>query len=236
MTLQNLRLLLGSSHACGYLPQRAARSAFVDPTVRLDPILYGALLDQGFRRSGNYAYRPMCLLCRACRSVRIPVQEFVPARSQRRCAKRNADLSMRVLTQLDSEHFALYRRYLSARHPGGGMDPDDAEAFHEFLGCRWGRTEFWEFRAAAQLLCVAVVDRVPRGFSAVYTFFDPEWTARSLGIYAVLTQIERARAEGLPYVYLGYWVEGSVKMDYKQDFHPLDVLNPGGWQRLVGAA
>src|SRR5581483_11957161 len=98
---------------------------------------------------------------------------FTPNRSQRRCLQRNADLALRALPRLDAEHYALYRRYLNARHPGGGMDPEDSEAFHEFLGCRWGATAFWEFRAGGRLLAVAVVDRVPRGYSAVYTFFDP---------------------------------------------------------------
>ena len=229
MKLQSLRLLLGSSHACGYLPQRHARSAFVDPAFPLDAVLYGSLLDQGFRRSGNYAYRPMCLQCRSCRSVRLPVVEFAPDRSQRRCLARNGDLELSVATQMDEEHFALYRRYLNARHPGGGMDPEDSEAFREFLGCAWGRTEFWEYRRAGELLCVSVVDPVPRGFSAVYTFFAPEYPERSLGTYAILRQVEQARLQGVPYVYLGYWVPESEKMDYKRRFRPLEVLQPDGW-------
>jgi leucyl-tRNA---protein transferase len=233
MKLQSLRLLMGSSHSCGYLPQRNARSAFVDPAFVIDPSLYGALLDQGFRRSGDYAYRPMCLLCRACRSVRIPTAAFKPDRSQRRCLKGNADLELINAPRLSGEHYALYRRYLAARHPGGGMDPEDADAFREFLGCGWGRTEFWEYRRDNRLLAVSVVDRVPRGYSAVYTFYAPEHAARSLGTYAILKQVERARAQGLPYVYLGYWVEGSPKMDYKRRFKPLEVLEPGGWKALA---
>jgi len=231
--LQSLRLLMGSSHSCGYLPQRNARSAFVDPAFPIDPGLYGALLEQGFRRSGDYAYRPMCLLCRACRSVRIPVAEFRPDRSQRRCQRANADLRLSLAPRLNAEHYALYRRYLAARHPGGGMDPEDAEAFREFLGCSWGRTEVWEFRRAGALLAASVVDRVPRGYSAVYTFYAPEEAARGLGTYAILRQIGQAQAQDLPYVYLGYWVAGSAKMDYKQRFRPLEVLEPGGWAPLA---
>ncbi len=232
MKLQSLRLLLGSSHSCGYLPRRNARSAFVDPAFRLDENLYGALLDQGFRRSGNYAYRPMCQLCRSCRSVRIDVQAFKPDRSQRRCLRANADLSLHRVTRPGDDHYALYRRYLQARHAGGGMDPDDTDAFHEFLGCAWGSTEFWEFRRGRELLGVSVIDPVPQGYSAVYTFFAPELPARSLGTYAILQQVEQARLNGLPYVYLGYWVEGSTKMDYKRRFQPLEVLHPSGWSRL----
>jgi arginine-tRNA-protein transferase len=230
--LQSLRLLLGSSHSCGYLPQRNARSAFVDPSFPLDETLYGALLDQGFRRSGNYAYRPMCQVCRACRSVRIATLEFKPDRSQRRCLRANADLGLQRVSRPGNDHFELYRRYLRARHAGGGMDPDDTEAFREFLGCAWGSTEFWEFRRGRKLMGVSVVDRIPLGYSAVYTFFDPDYPARGLGTYAILQQVEQARLQGLPYVYLGYWVEGSEKMDYKKRFQPLEVLRPTGWVRL----
>jgi arginine-tRNA-protein transferase len=232
LKLQSLRLLLGSSHACGYLPQRSARSAFVDPAFPLSDGLYGALLDQGFRRSGNYAYRPMCLMCRSCRSVRIVVAQFRPDRSQRRCLRANADLELHLAPRLDQEHYALYRRYLQARHPGGGMDPDDVEAFREFLGCGWGRTEFWEHRRGRELLGLSVVDRIPQGYSAVYTFFDPAQPGRGLGSYAILRQIEQARLQGLPYVYLGYWVPDSEKMDYKKRFQPLEVLLPSGWTAM----
>jgi arginyl-tRNA--protein-N-Asp/Glu arginylyltransferase len=232
MTMQSLRLLMGSAHACGYLADRHARSAFVDPAFQLEPGLYGALLDQGFRRSGDYAYRPMCLNCRACQSARIVSREFMPDRAQRRCWKRNADLRLRVRRELTEEHYALYRRYLAARHQNGGMDPEDADAFREFLACAWGATEFWEFRDGEQLVAVAVVDRIPQGLSAVYTFFDPELPERGLGTFAILSQIERARVEQLPHVYLGYWVPGSAKMDYKRRFQPLEVLRGGHWQRL----
>jgi arginine-tRNA-protein transferase len=235
MSLQNLRLLLGASHLCGYLPTRAARSAFVDPALKLDPAIYGSLLDNGFRRSGDYAYRPMCVGCRACRSVRVAVQDFVPNRSQRRCAQRNAGVQLRILDRLGNEHYELYRAYLKARHPDGGMDPDDGEAFREFLGCGWGTTEFWELREGQQLLAVSVVDRVPRGFSAVYTFFDPAQPARGLGTYAILRQVQSAREEGLPYLYLGYWVAGSDKMDYKKNFQPLEILQVSGWVRIAAA-
>ncbi len=148
------------------------------------------------------------------------------------CLKRNSDLELTINRKLTEEHYALYRRYLGARHAGGGMDPEDAEAFREFLGCGWGRTEFWEFRASGKLKAVAVVDRIPRGLSAVYTFFEPDEPARGFGTFAILTQIQRAHVERVPHVYLGYWVPGSAKMDYKKSFKPMEVLMPTGWQRL----
>ena len=227
-----VRLLLGNEHACGYLPDRRARSAFIDPGYLLDPVRYGALLNQGFRRSGGYVYRPMCVLCNACRPARIAASEFKLRRSHRRCVAKNVDVQVTVTHRLTDAHFQLYQRYLRARHPDGGMDPDDAEAFHEFLGCPWGKTEYWEFRAAEQLLGVAVVDRVPQGLSAVYTFYDPSQPARGLGTYAVLEQIRAARAENLPYVYLGYWVPNSPTMHYKLNFRPIELLGSDGWHRV----
>lgn len=225
------RLLLGTEHRCSYLPHRLARSVFVDPQLALDPARYGALLDLGFRRSGSYVYRPACGSCQECRPVRIPVAAFRASRTQRRCARRNADLRLRVESDLSAEHYALYRRYLHARHPGGGMDPEDREAFRSFLSSAWGCTEILALRdGAGRLLAGGVIDRVPQGLSAVYTYFEPGLPDRSLGTYAILAEIDRARALALPYLYLGYWVPGSAKMDYKRQFQPLEVLGATGWR------
>ena len=233
MTRIPLRLLLGTEQPCGYLPRRLSRSAFVSPHTQVTGEVYGALIASGFRRSGDYAYRPACSTCKACVPVRVPVAAFKPNRAQRRCLKRNADLVIERRTSLNDEHFELYRRYLLARHPFGGMDADDAKAFHEFLGSTWGVTEFWCFYEGSVLRMVAVVDRLPLGLSAVYTFYDPEQTARSLGTYAVLHQLATAKAEGLHYLYLGYWVAGSATMDYKRLFDPLEQFDGSEWQAFI---
>lgn len=232
MTRVPLRLLLGTEQPCGYLPKRLSRSAFVAPQTPIDAPLYSALIANGFRRSGDYAYRPACTNCRACVPVRIPTALFALNRAQRRCLKRNADLVIERRQALDEEHFELYRRYLLARHPFGGMDADDSKAFHQFLGSTWGLTEFWCFREAGVLRMVAVVDRLPLGLSAVYTFFDPDQSSRSLGTYAVLQQLAAAKAEGLPHLYLGYWVAGSDTMDYKRQFAALERFDGTGWTPL----
>ncbi|MEK6805646.1 MAG: arginyltransferase [Pseudomonadota bacterium] len=224
------RLLLGTPHACGYLSGREARSAFIDPQFTLNPPRYAELLKMGFRRSGAYVYRPACTACRECRPVRVAVAGFKPGRTQQRCLKHNSDLVLTRSDSLGEEHFSLYRDYLSARHPTGGMDPEDREAFHSFLECRWGKTEVWDFRTGARLLATALVDVLPRALSAVYTFFDPAEPSRSLGTLAVLKQIEQARIANLDHVYLGYWVEHSRKMTYKRNFKPLEMLTPQGWQ------
>jgi arginine-tRNA-protein transferase len=228
------RLLLGAEHACSYLERRLARSVFVDPQLRLDAARYGTLLDLGFRRSGNYVYRPACAACQACQPARVPVAEFAPDRSQRRCERANADLQLGLEGALSDEHYALYRRYLLARHPGGGMDPDDREAFRAFLSSSWGHSEILAARdRGGRLLAGGVVDRVPHALSAVYTWFEPAQGRRSLGTFMVLAQIERARRLGLAYLYLGYWVQGSATMDYKRRFRPLEVLGADGWRRAA---
>ena len=231
-SLQRVQLYLSTEHACGYLPERMARNAYVDPGLRMSRERYAWLMAQGFRRSGDYVYRPHCAECQLCVPARVPVATFAPSRAQRRCMAQNADLSVTIVRSLNDEHHALYQRYLQARHPGEGMDGDNCEAFQSFLQCNWGDTQFWEFRHEGRLLAVAVVDALPAALSAVYTFFDPDETDRSLGTYAVLRQIEGARESSLPHVYLGYWVAESRKMDYKKNFRPLELFRENNWSAV----
>jgi arginine-tRNA-protein transferase len=195
--------------------------------------LYGMLAVHGFRRSGEYVYRPHCPTCRACIPARIPVQRFRGNRNQRRTARRNAELT--VLRRDDSfrkEHFDLYYRYLDARHPEGEMANPSPEDFRRFLTSGWSDTQFVEFRHDNRLAAVTVVDRLPDALSAVYTFFAPEHASRSLGRYAILWQIQEALRLGLPYVYLGYWIDGCRKMAYKREYQPLEGLIDGEWREL----
>lgn len=223
-------LLLSQEHECGYLPGLNARSAFIDPAFPLSTEHYSTFLAQGFRRSGGYVYRPLCRDCNACQPARVPVKHFQPNRIQRRTLRANTNLEFHVARCLGQEHFQLYQRYLESRHPNGGMDPQDANAFYDFLDAHWSHTDFWEFREAGQLLIFSVVDHVSNGLSAVYTCFDPDANRRSLGTFAILRQIEETRAASLDYLYLGYWVEGSRTMDYKRRFQPLEILTSSGWK------
>ncbi len=225
-----IRVFQTLEHPCGYYAERQAQNLVIDPLARGLPQVYGTALERGFRRSGGHVYRPHCAGCRACVASRVPVAEFVPDRSQRRCLKRNADLVTRVVpAQRSNENFALYRRYLAARHPDGGMDDPGEDDFERFLACAWSPTRFLELRAGDELLAVAVTDVLPQGLSAVYTFYAPEHAERSLGTCAILRQIEWARAQQLPHLYLGYWIEGHPKMDYKARFRPLERLRDGSW-------
>ncbi|HHH45413.1 MAG TPA: arginyltransferase [Thiotrichales bacterium] len=217
----HIHLFRGPGTPCSYLPGRESTSEWVDPAI-LGQALYDRLIELGFRRSGDHVYRPACLGCRACVPVRIPVDRFRPSRRDRRCRRRNADLASRfVEPRFTDEYFALYSRYLAARHPGGGMDDPDPEDFLEFLTSDWSDTRFLEIRAPdGRLMAVAVTDLLDQGFSAVYTFYEPEEPSRGLGNFAILEQIRLAREQELPWLYLGYWIEGSARMAYKARFLP----------------
>jgi len=223
-------IFLSMPHPCSYLPGRTATSLFLDPRQPLNSQQYSGFMRLGFRRSGDLIYRPHCRECRACIPVRIPVDRFHPDRGQRRVWRRNQDLSMVSHPPIyNQEHFDLYQRYQAMRHPGGGMDDPDPQKYINFLGSRSIRTVFYEMRHLDKLLGVAVTDVLPDGLSAVYTFFDPAEKRRSLGSYAVLWQIELARQQRFPWLYLGYWIKECRKMAYKGNYHPLEILQDGLW-------
>lgn len=231
-----LRVFHTGEHACGYWPQRTARDLVLDPRDERLPQLYPLALRSGFRRSGDIVYRPHCRGCHACVAVRIPVADFTPDRSQRRCLARNADVDARILsTQRSDEQLALYQRYLRARHRDGGMDDHGALEFDQFLVGSWSQGRFLELRqrGSHRLLAVAVTDLVgDEGLSAVYTFYDPDEGARGLGTLAILEQLAWARRDGRSHLYLGYWIGGHAKMDYKRNFQPLEGFDGREWKVL----
>lgn len=228
-----LQFYLTAPYTCSYLADRQARSQVAAPGSLIDSGVYGELVRMGFRRSGQHVYRPRCDTCQACVASRVPVAEFVPSRTQRRCLTRNADLTMRLLPlTFEEAHYLLYRRYQAARHAGGGMDQDDREQFRGFLLQSRVDSVLAEFSLNGEVVMVALVDKLIDGLSAVYTFFDPDLEQRSLGTFGVLTQIRLAREIGLPYVYLGYWIEACNKMAYKRSYRPLEGLVAGRWQKL----
>jgi arginine-tRNA-protein transferase len=234
---RNIRLFQTAEHACGYFPERVARDLVLDPHDPALPALYGNALAMGFRRSGTHVYRPHCLQCTACRPVRLRIADFRPSRAQVRCARRNADLDVAIVpARRTPENFALYKRYLAARHAGGGMDRAEPADFDAFLAGAWSPTRFIEFRKEGHLLAVAVIDASEDALSAVYTWFDPDASQRSLGTFAILTEVELARREGRGFVYLGFWIEDHPKMHYKQQYRPLEVLVGRDWRRLEPAA
>lgn len=230
---RTIKLYASPAHACAYLKEREAVTQFIDPAQAMNTRLYSQLVELGFRRSGEYVYRPRCSWCQACRPVRIATDSFQPSRSQRRTWRRNQDLKVcSTPATVREEHFALYRRYISTRHAGGDMDITDPERYREFLLSSWGDTWCYEFRLGARLLAVAIIDHLTHGYSAVYTYFDPDYADRSLGTFAVMWEISDARRSGLPWLYMGYWIEECPKMSYKNRFRPLEVYQDGMWQGL----
>ncbi len=228
----NLGFFLTPPHKCGYLPGRNAVTIFVDPRRRPNVRTYTTLSQHGFRRSGDHVYRPQCPTCNACVPVRVPVDEFQVRRAQRRTLQANTDITLIPKAPVfQSEHYALYERYIAARHAGGSMENPEPESYLEFLTASWADTVFYEFRANSRLLAVAVVDHLEDGLSAVYTFFDPQARERSLGRLAILKQIELARALQLRWLYLGYWIDACQKMSYKDEYQPLEYFRAGVWRR-----
>lgn len=230
-----LQFYTTAPYACSYLPDEAARSQVATPTHLIGPEVYGELVRSGFRRSGIFTYRPHCEHCRKCVPVRLPVERFAPDRAQRRAwrAHRRLVVSERPLV-FDEAHYALYQRYQNARHAGGGMDQDSHEQYAHFLLQSRVDTRLIEFSDARGLCMVSIVDVLGDGLSSVYTFYDPDKAGASYGTYGILWQLAQCRSLGLPYLYLGYWIEESRKMAYKGRFRPIEGLIDGEWRPLPG--
>jgi leucyl-tRNA---protein transferase len=229
----DLKLFATQEHPCSYLAGAKARTLFVDPDALIGTDTYSLLTDAGFRRSGAHFYRPHCSQCDACISVRIPVQDYVLKRRDKRCLARNQDLRLELTqTGQTDAHYALYARYISDRHSDGDMYPPSREQYTEFLAKNLGFTQYFNLYQGSELVAVAVSDRLHQGLSAIYTYFAPELAERSLGRYAILLQLAEAKALGLPFVYLGYWIEACPKMRYKTDFRPLQMRIEQQWMTL----
>lgn len=232
------RFFMTNASPCPYLPGRTERKVFTELTGQHAGELNDALGRIGFRRSQNVAYRPSCADCSACVSVRIVTGGFKPGGTQRRLLRRNEDLVVNACrAQATDEQFELLQRYLSARHPGGGMTEMDQFDYSDMVEQSPVDTYVIEYRLPAdraggqgRLVGACLTDRQGDGLSMIYSFYDPAIEDRQgLGSFIILDHIMRARNAGLPYVYLGYWVEGSQRMAYKVRYRPLERLGRDGW-------
>lgn len=232
----NLALYATAPYPCGYLPEQEARSQVATPIQLINTNVYSALVQQGFRRSGQIVYRPWCNHCTACIPVRLPVNDFLPSRTQRRTWQRHQHLEVCEQPLVFNEaHYALYSSYLQTRHTKSGDTPED---YRQFLLTTQVNTRLIEFSENNIPRMLSVIDVLSDGLSAVYTFYDttPADNPRaSYGTFGILWLIELCRTLELPYLYLGYWVKDSPKMAYKANFQPLEALREGQWKPLLAS-
>ncbi len=236
---RQLRFFLTAPSPCPYLPGREERKVFAHLPLSDGPGVNDALTQVGFRRSQNIAYRPACEACDACLSARIPAADYPFSRSERRVLERNDDLSRHLVeAEATMEQFDLLRRYLLARHAQGGMADMTWPDYVAMVEDTAVRTHLIEYRLPSgdrgpgDLVACVLVDILGDGLSLVYSFYEPAMARRSLGAFVILDHVVQARLAELAYVYLGYWVPGSPKMDYKSKYRPIEVLRPTGWIRM----
>ena len=238
------RFFVTSPAPCPYLPGRSERKVFTELKGPHADSLNDALGRIGFRRSQTVAYRPSCLDCSACISVRVVADEFRPSSAQRRTWRRNADLQVSTCRAWSTaEQFELLQRYLGARHPGGGMATMDETDFADMVEHTPVTSFIIEYREPSvdgvtpgRLVGACLTDKHNDGLSMIYSFYDPDHAARQgLGNFIIMDHIRQAEEQGLPFVYLGYWVEGSARMQYKVRYRPMERLTRQGWERIGDA-
>ncbi len=235
-----LQLHTTATYPCSYLAGHNARAQVVKPDELINSNVYAELIKLGFRRSSTSIYRPACEACKACVSVRILVDQFQPNRTHRRTLRTHSYLRAQITPlRYDETHYSLYQRYQLARHEKDEPNSDSRTQYQMFLLQSQVNSKLVEFHVpqaqdelSSTLQMVSVIDLLPDGLSAVYTFYEPEVPRASFGTYSILWQIEQAKRLGLPYVYLGYWVKESQKMAYKTNFSPLEGFIDGKWQAL----
>lgn len=237
--LHKLQFYVTTGYTCGYLPNRMAQSLIAAPQHLVDANVYSGLIQQGFRRSGKFSYRPHCENCQECVPVRVVLERFIPNRSQKRAFKQHQNLTTTILpVGFHEEHYALYASYQRARHSDdktakqtdSDSQENDIEQYQSFLCQSNVESVLIEFREGDQLKMVSVIDIVRDGISAVYTFYDTSDNTTSYGTYNILWQALWAQTLDLPYLYLGYWIKDSRKMAYKQNYRPLEKLIDGEWR------
>ncbi|GAC14578.1 arginyltransferase [Aliiglaciecola lipolytica] len=230
----NLKFGLTQQFQCSYLAEKQEQLLVLvpdsDKSLASD---YSYLAGAGFRRSGDQIYRPHCAHCRACQSIRILVEDFVASKSQRRIMNKNSDLSVFTSSKNKPEYFPIYEEYINQRHNDGSMFPASVAQYNGFIQCDWLDTLYIEFYLDQELIGVAVTDMLENAFSALYTFFKPEFANRSLGTYAIIQQIEQSRIYGKQFLYLGYQIDECQKMSYKRNFYPHQRFIDNKWQLIT---
>jgi len=233
--LKRLQFYVTTPYQCGYIPKKLAQSLIASPQNLVDGQVYSGLIQQGFRRSGKFAYRPHCENCSACTPIRIKLDNFKPNRSQTRAYKKHANLEASIQPlNFQEKHFELYTRYQKLRHPEDALsnieEKNEVEQYRQFLCQSNVESVMVEFKDEQDITkIVSVIDIVQDGVSAVYTYYDAEDVNASYGTYAIMWLSKWTKSLNLPYLYLGYWIAESPKMVYKQQFKPQERLIDGEW-------
>ena len=229
----SIPLVLSQEHPCGYLETKIAQSLFVHPSYSITTSTYAHLLEQGFRRSGEEVYAPHCSHCSACIPARLPLKGFKPSKSQRRCMRKNIETRVNIKPAIfEQAHYDMYLRYQAIRHPEGSMINASPENYFSFLSSSWCNTQFVEFSINNELAGIAIIDQFDEAWSAVYTFFEPKFSDYSLGVYAILWQIQQANLQQKEYLYLGFWLKDCPKMSYKTCYQPIQLLIDKQWVEM----
>ncbi len=230
----NLVFFQTGKHPCSYLPDTEAQTVFLDPEIIMGVELLELLHLNGFRRSGDHLYRPKCPTCSACKSSRVVVDDFKFSRRFKRILKKNSDLNIELVdAEFFEEHYQLYDRYISTRHADGDMYPPTPDHYRDFLVSDLECSKLMEIRDPdGKLVGASAIDLLLTGPSAIYTYFDPDLSDRSIGAFAILKLIELSSNNNLPFVYLGYWIENCSKMSYKSEYQPLEIFTENQWQKF----
>jgi arginine-tRNA-protein transferase len=232
-TMISIPLFLTQQHPCSYLEHEMAQSLFVHPSIKLSTQLYGQLIKQGFRRSGDEVYAPHCAQCSSCLPARLEVAHFKPNRNQKRCLKKNSTTqAIEKPAVFSQDHYDMYLRYQAHRHNNGSMAHFGPDDYIHFLSSFWCNTRFVEFFIDNELAAIAVIDQFDNAWSAVYTFFEPNFSSYSPGVYAILWEIEQARLQNREFLYLGFWIKNCQKMAYKHEYQPMQLFIDNQWTEM----
>jgi|TARA_B110000211_G_scaffold203495_1_gene236319 arginine-tRNA-protein transferase len=228
----NYELGITKPFPCNYLPGQEERLLVAVDTNLHNSVHYGWLMQQGFRRSGNDIYRPHCINCQACQSLRVLVQSFTPSKSQKRLLKRNQQFKVVVSEQIKPSYYPLYEQYINNIHNDGSMFPASEQQFQSFTLNNITAQYYIEIWHDETLISVAVTDKIPHALSAVYTFYHPDYRKYGLGVFSILKQIEIAAQLEHQFLYLGYQITQCDKMNYKNRYNPHQILVENQWQTV----
>jgi arginine-tRNA-protein transferase len=230
-----LEFYVTPEHTCPYLEEQQSKTLFMSREIEPNDRLYDSLINNGFRRSGDHIYRPHCADCKACISIRIACEDFSPSKQQKRCAKKGTRFSQSIQPAcFDQLHYGLFERYINSRHTDGDMYPTSEKQYKDFILCDWLNTQFLDLLepTTGDLIGCLVFDELKSGTSAIYSFFDPDYSKFSPGRLLVLNLISLTKQKQLEYVYLGYWIKNCRKMSYKGEYRPIECFTNDHWVRL----